>query len=1124
MQIREYTRKECPICGHRDWCGRRDDGLVLCRRPPMPREVSGFTYKGMAKDGATGMYVEAGREHVRPRREHRLDSSHTSEPPRGGGPPPGDAAAHDSSQVPDSRVDPKWLTGNYPRLTANLSDERRAELAAALELPVSALDALAIGWWPDRRWWNAETQQHEGDPGCWTFPEYDAQARIIGLGLRWPTGYKGQLAGGRRGLILPNGWRELADPVLIVEGPSDVLAGRALRLNVIGRPNNIGGTELLAQVCRNRRVIIIGENDRKSDGRWPGKEGADTVASKLTETWGWPVPVAFPPDEKKDLRAWAIAQFAALGRNPTDADIEVLSARLLEGVQPPPILMMAGTRTRRGGKVSLKAFRWSELPNASPFYCDRLDLDSAKARARFVAAVAELDSAVDGSGLERCLLTLQVPESPSRLRSAVSVTAPVAVGTAHPRDPAEHARPRIQGNERQLRDIRSDALAALIGANQPPRLFGRAGGIARVALLSNDDNETVPHIQQLDADALRGELTDAANWFTLKHLKEGDVQSDDLPPLAVARDILSLPAVDLPPLIAIITCPTMALDGSLIVADGYHPGSGLWHHRTLDDLPPIPEHPSPADVVAARATLADILAEFPFVDEASRANAHALVLLPFVRPLIDGPTPMYAIDAPTAGTGKGLLVQVCLWPALGHSLDVRSGARDADEWRKRITSELVAGKPVVGFDNATARLDSEHLAAALTATLWTDRILGQTRVVTIPNRSVWVCTGNNLAFSKELARRVVWIRLDAKVETPEQRTGFRHPNLTAHVRAHRAALVAAALTLCRAWFAAGQPKGREVMGSFESYTEILGGILHVAGVTGFLTNADELRRQADTETSEWRAFVHAWWERWHDALVGVSDLSELLWNEGQRTDLLPAVVRSESQRGAVTQLGRRLSAKRDCIIGGFRVVVGDQTDHKDRLVYRLVPTSSPTDRSRHEVGSEVGEQNSITSNDLSENADFRRLTEQPPIYACANETHTDDSRELFSSGPSRRYPNKSAEVGNDSQPLLDPQVKRADFHADLPPTSGLNAAKSACRPPPSSPDPAAVHWYARNGDDVPPAVVELAQHREGWTPPAWRDRLVQLADRCESASPERAAELRLAAEIMARPQERSNGQ
>jgi hypothetical protein len=92
---------------------------------------------------------------------------------------------------------------------------------------------------------------------------------------------KGQLAGGRRGLSLTVDWRELHDPIILVVGPSDVLAGRYAGLNVIGRPSNSGGADLLVHACRNRLVIVVGENDRKPDGLWPGKEGAEAVARKL---------------------------------------------------------------------------------------------------------------------------------------------------------------------------------------------------------------------------------------------------------------------------------------------------------------------------------------------------------------------------------------------------------------------------------------------------------------------------------------------------------------------------------------------------------------------------------------------------------------------------------------------------------------------------------------------------------------------------------------------------------------------------------------------------------------------------------------------------------------------------
>lgn len=48
----------------------------------------------------------------------------------------------------------------------------------------------------------------------------------------------------------------------------------------------------------------------------------------------------------------------------------------------------------------------------------------------------------------------------------------------------------------------------------------------------------------------------------------------------------------------------------------------------------------------------------------------------------------------------------------------------------------------------------------------------------------------------------------------------------------------------------------------------------------------------------------------------------------------------------------------------------------------------------------------------------------------------------------------------------------------------------------------------------PPVIAELSAPPEGWTPDAWRDRLVQLADQCEGTNPARASELRRAAAIL----------
>src|SRR5262249_7584717 len=159
----------------------------------------------------------------------------------------------------------------------------------------------------------------------------------------------------------------------------------------------------------------------------------------------------------------------------------------------------------------------------------------------------------------------------------------------------------------------------------------------------------------------------------------------------------------------------------------------------------------------------------------------------------------------------------------------------------RLTAVLVEAPTFVFLDNLSRTLDSGALASVLTARTWKDRILGRTKTASLPNTCVWLASGNNTRLSREIIRRTVWTRLDAKIDTPWERTDFRHTNLLAWAKAHRAQLVWAALTLCRAWIVAGKPAGKQKLGMFEGWVETMGGILDVAGVRGLLTNAEAFR-------------------------------------------------------------------------------------------------------------------------------------------------------------------------------------------------------------------------------------------------------------------------------------------
>ena len=53
------------------------------------------------------------------------------------------------------------------------------------------------------------------------------------------------------------------------------------------------------------------------------------------------------------------------------------------------------------------------------------------------------------------------------------------------------------------------------------------------------------------------------------------------------------------------------------------------------------------------------------------------------------------------------------------------------------------------IDNVTRKLGQVSLAALLTARTWRDRLLGKSKTVEVPNRTLWIVTGNNVAMNDE---------------------------------------------------------------------------------------------------------------------------------------------------------------------------------------------------------------------------------------------------------------------------------------------------------------------------------------------------------------------------------------
>jgi hypothetical protein len=301
----------------------------------------------------------------------------------------------------------------------------------------------------------------------------------------------------------------------------------------------------------------------------------------------------------------------------------------------------------------------------------------------------------------------------------------------------------------------------------------------------------------------------------------------------------------LPELVGVVRVPTLLPEGGVLTRRGYCEGTGTYFapDEGMSDVR------TDMDVTEALDWFAELVWNFPFVGEADKANAFGVLLLPFVRDVITGPTPLHIFEAPESRTGKSLLLQSLLIPGLGAVRFTPWPAHNDEEVGKKITMAVKSGAQAMNFDNVRDTIRSAILEMALTAPEWDDRLLGGSDGIAGPIRMSFNATINQAHFGGDLAGRIVPIQIDAGVENPSTRTGFRH-RLPDWAREHRGDLVSAALSLVLVWDRAGRPEPSDdvpAFGGYESYRGVIGGILDVAGVPGFLSNRAGFNASRDVD-------------------------------------------------------------------------------------------------------------------------------------------------------------------------------------------------------------------------------------------------------------------------------------
>jgi hypothetical protein len=412
--------------------------------------------------------------------------------------------------------------------------------------------------------------------------------------------------------------------------------------------------------------------------------------------------------------------------------------------------------------------------------------------------------------------------------------------------PAPERPPRVVQLTMDLQQVTDEAIAALA---DDATIYQRDGRLARVVRVASTEKdafalEGAPQIRELPTCTLRERLSELARWerFVPKRGWVRTLPRTDIVQQVEARG--SWPTVR--PIAGIIETPSLRPDGSLISTPGYDSATGFYLAPSCD-YPAVPERPSQEQAADALAQLAEVWCDFPFASEPSRYVPIAAALTLILRPAIQGPTPAFVTDANVRGCGKTLAQDLAC--AIGSATPAPkcNFPTTPEELDKVLAGYAVRGASLVPFDNLDVPLAGASLDRCLSAWPTVElRPLGRTEIQSLRWNAVVMATGNNLEIRGDTTRRVLVARIESPEENPEERGGFRHPAVLAWVRAERARLVSAALTIARGYFAAGCPaQWLRPWGTYESWSALVPSAIAWAGGCRDVTEARAERAAAE---------------------------------------------------------------------------------------------------------------------------------------------------------------------------------------------------------------------------------------------------------------------------------------
>jgi hypothetical protein len=421
-------------------------------------------------------------------------------------------------------------------------------------------------------------------------------------------------------------------------------------------------------------------------------------------------------------------------------------------------------------------------------------------------------------------------------------------------------------------------------------------------------------------------------------------------------------------IVGVVETPILRPDGIVIQDAGYDKITHYVYVPSTKFPDIVDDHATRDNARWAFQYLSEIFTDFPYVNDAHRSVPVAAILTLVARPAILGSIPAILFDASTRGSGKTLQTDAIAMVVTGRGAPRMNYTTDEVELEKILAGYALKGSPFICLDNVPAMrpFGGGPMDRVITARDEVElRVLGATKVLTLPWRALVMATGNNMSLYGDTSRRVLMARLEPAEESPEHRTKFKHDDLLVWIRKERPRLVSAALLLLRAYWCAGRPDmGCARWGSFEEWSRLIPNAIKFAGGADPMGARPETEEEGvDPELRSIRYFLTKIHELLGNEEFRISSLIDLLYKSERKRDpdtmgiapdgledLRDAIETLVGRRGMKfegkgtapdpVELGKRIGSFKGRVIHSLRLV--SKTGHGGAMKWRIEKVSVGT--------------------------------------------------------------------------------------------------------------------------------------------------------------------------------------